>query len=346
MKRTTRYRKAIQKSGLDIYDITETNDHSLLIPTTILEKMLNDTLKGYSLKDLPLRTRSKVLKEQVCRALGYPIPVSFRKTKPRFPGQNFDTYIQKSNNLQIWNEDLSASRRYVLIRLNEKDKITKVKVVTGNMLSLYDKTGTLTQKYQARIIQTEIKSELFTTEDTQMLRKYVRSGIDLSASTNPIDNPQKYQILPIKEIYEKLQILVGEQFSAVGFDQERNRGAFLHKLICQSLGYCVFRDDGQFPDIKNQLLEVKLQTSKTIDLGLVYPSSNEKLDLPKLNGYHIRFCDVRYAIFVANNDGKHITLTHLFLVTGEDFFDNFQQFQGNVLNKKLQIPLPSDFFNL
>jgi hypothetical protein len=38
------------------------------------------------------------------------------------------------------------------------------------------------------------------------------------------------------------------------------------------------------------------------------------------------------------------TLTHFFLTTGVAFFTRFPQFQGKVLNAKLQIPLPADFF--
>ena len=50
-------------------------------------------------------------------------------------------------------------------------------------------------------------------------------------------------------------------------------------------------------------------------------------------------------MFYAMTDGENVTLTHLFLTTGEKFFTRFPQFQGKVLNKKLQIPLPADFFD-
>ena len=119
----------------------------------------------------------------------------------------------------------------------------------------------------------------------------------------------------------------------------------LHRLVCQHLGYVDYRDDGQFPDVRHQLLEVKLQTSPTIDLGLVCPDSGEALDVPRINGLQIRHCDVRYALFYAETDGRNVTLTHLFLTTGEKFFTRFPQFQGKVLNKKIQIPLPLNFFN-
>lgn len=54
---------------------------------------------------------------------------------------------------------------------------------------------------------------------------------------------------------------------------------------------------------------------------------------------------VRYALFYAQTDGAEVKLTHFYLTTGAAFFTRFPQFGGKVLNKKLQIPLPSDFFN-
>lgn len=57
------------------------------------------------------------------------------------------------------------------------------------------------------------------------------------------------------------------------------------------------------------------------------------------------YCDVRYALFYGRIEKHIVTLTHLMLATGEDFFKRFPQFGGKVLNKKLQIPLPGDFFD-
>jgi len=69
-----------------------------------------------------------------------------------------------------------------------------------------------------------------------------------------------------------------------------------------------------------------------------------RLDVPQIQGYQMRHCDVRYALFFAKTDGKSVMLTHFYLTTGEQFFSRFSQCQGKVLNKKLQIPLPVDFF--
>lgn len=338
------YVKAIREKRISIYDPIEIGDPELWIPTPELEVLLNRALTGISLVDLPLRTRSKVVKEYVCRALGYPVPSSFSRTRPRFPGQLFDTYIQKSTNLQVWNEELVPTRRYVIIRVNDDNVISKVKVVMGDSLAMLDTTGTLTQKYQARLISKGETAELITEEDTKRLRAFVRVGVDLASVASPVNHPTAGQLLPIREIFERLRELVGGSFADIGFGQERNRGAELHRLVCKYLGYDDYRDDGRFPDIRHQLLEVKLQTSPTIDLGLVRPDSTEALDVPKIKGKQIRHCDVRYALFCAETDGATVTLTRFFLTTGQHFFRRFPQFQGKVLNKKLQIPLPRDFF--
>ena len=338
------YVDAIRRSQLSIYDNVDIDNKELWIPTPCLEELLCSAMTGVSLSGLPLRTRSKVVKECVCEALGYPVPRSFTKTQPRFKGQNFDTYTQKSDNLQIWNEDVSPSRRYVIIRVSEYDIITKVRVVTGDVLAKLDTTGTLTRKYQAQLLLGTETAELVTEKDTDRLLPFVRSGVAPAASASPIDVPQPGQMLPIKDIFDRLKTMVGAKFKDIGCDQERNRGAALHRLVCKHLGFADYRDNGQFPDVRHQLLEVKLQTSPTIDLGLVCPDSTEVLGLPKIGGVTARHCDVRYALFYAYIDGGAVTITNVLITTGEEFFSRFRQFQGKVSNAKLQIPLPSGFF--
>lgn len=339
------YARAIADSGLTIYDPIEIGDPDLWIPTPELEVLLDERLRGISLAGLALRTRSKVVKENVCRALGYPVPPSFKKTQPRFVGQMFDTYAQKSNNLQVWNEELSPTRRYVILRVDDADQIARVKVVNGEELAQLDTTGTLTQKYQARLIPGSTSEELISPTDTDTLLPHTQAGANLAQTVSPIDHPAHGLLLPIGEVFERLRGAVGRSFPDAGWDQERNRGAALHRIVCELLGYADYRDDGRFPDVRNQLLEVKLQTSPTIDLGLVRPASEEPLDVPQIAGTQVRHCDVRYALFYANTNGAEVTLTHLYLTTGASFFSRFPQFGGKVLNKKLQIPLPSDFFD-
>lgn len=345
------YRRAIQTSGKSIYDPIEIGDADYWIPTRHLEVLLNEGLRGAVLQDaqgraLPNRTRSKVVKAYACKALGYPVPKSFKKTQPRFVGQQFDTYAQKAMNLQIWNEELSPARRYAIIQISEHDIVLKVKVVNGRELALLDTTGTFTTKYQARLETRADARELISARDTAPMLPHVRSGASFLPTSSPVDKPESGTLLPIGEIFQRLSPLVGQSFSDPGMDQDRNRGAALHSLICKYLGYSRYEDTGQFPDVRHQLLEVKLQTSPTIDLGLVLPSSEDHVDIEQVGGHHLRYCDTRYAMFCAKTDGMKVTLTHLFVTTGADFFTRFRRFEGNVTNRKIQIPLPRNFFGL
>lgn len=334
---------AIGRSGLTIYDPVPRHIGELWIPTFDLERRLDGALKGTALSDLPLRTRSKVVKEHVCRALGYPVPPVFRRTRPRFPGQNFDVYVQKSDNVQIWNEELEPARRYVIVHVGADDEITGVRVVNGQELARLDTTGTLTQKYQARMTPTPSATELVVEVDTTPVQALTSDQADLSAA-DPTALPRDGDLLSITSVFDKLRRMIGTRFDDPGRSQERNRGAMLHQLVCERLGYRRYGDDGRFPDVRNQLLEVKLQTSATIDLGLVDPHSEDLLDMPQVGGVQIRHCDVRYAVFGATTDGREVALTGLIVTTGEMFFARLPQFEGRVLNKKLQIRLPSRFF--
>jgi len=249
--------KAIASSGLTIYDSLDLRPE-LYIDTSTLEKILNEALIGLNL-NYPIRTRSKVLKSNICKALGYPVPGSFRRTRPRFLGQDFDTSVQKANNLQIWNEDVSSSRRYVLVRVNDGQVVARVKVVTGDVIAKLDKTGTLTTKYQARSRDPVTESCLVSKTDTRNVARSLRGTL-----------------LPIKKLYKNLQTIVGTTIFNPGIDQERNRGAALHEAICKCLNNS-WSDCGRFPDVPDQLLEIKLQTAPTIDLGLVCPDSTERI---------------------------------------------------------------------
>ena len=337
--------KNIRSSGMTIYDLIQVGDPLYWYPAPELERILDRSLSGISLAGYPLRTRSKVVKTAVCEALGYPVPVSFEKTRPRFPGQNFDTYAQKSHNLQVWNEELGPTRRYVVIGIDQSDIVFRVRVVSGDTLALLDRTGTLTQKYQARFEAGKARIEQIG-NDTDLIRSALRRSLQPKRfGESPDSHATAEAMLPMDEVLRRLSVLVGTDISAIGADQERNRGAELHRAACAALGYSAFADSGDFPDIRHQLVEVKLQTSPTIDLGLVTPDSASLLDVRQLDGAQVRHCDVRYAVFYGERAGDSVRLTDLVLTSGELFYTRFKAFGGKVLNKKLQIPLPITFFD-
>lgn len=334
------YTHNITSSGLSIYDEINPSNTELFIPLYALEIILSNSLVGVSLAGLPLRTRSKVVKAQICEALGYPIPRSFKKTQPRFPGQNFDVYTQKSMNVQIWNEEVDASRRYVFLQVDEADTITTVRVITGDELVKYDRTGRLTTKYQATM-HTYSESRLFSPRDTETIENWISQEPSSLRNVNPNFYPSRNQLLPIEEVYRRLLPMVGKAISYIDAVQERNRGAELHEMICKHLGYSVYEDDGSYPDIANQLLEVKLQTSPTIDLGLHSPEDGELIVTVGDTSFYSE--DVRYVIFDGIVSGSSIILRNLYLTSGADFNKHFPIWKGK--NAKIQLPLPSTFFD-
>ncbi|MCY7355960.1 MAG: hypothetical protein LH609_00515 [Rudanella sp.] len=81
----------------------------------------------------------------------------------------FDLYVQQANNLQVWNQEIDPERRYVLMMLDKESVVVNVHVVSGVDLALLDNTGTLTQKYQARLTVAESNTELISNTDTESI---------------------------------------------------------------------------------------------------------------------------------------------------------------------------------
>ena len=208
----------ISRSGKSIYDtLHDTPDFFLTAGD--LEAILRTGLLGLDL-NYPLRMRSKVLKSKICEILGYPVPSSFKRSKPRFPGQDFDTYVQKSNNLQIWNEEITPTRRYVIIRLGESSKVIGVRVVTGAVLAKLDTTGTLTRKYQAKSRVPVTQSVLVSQSDAYSVQDAI-AALPNRKLTLPQGGARSLTVdftafLPIEALYKKLLKLLSERLSDPG----------------------------------------------------------------------------------------------------------------------------------
>lgn len=332
---------AISGQDLSIYAEVATD---LFFPDEELETLLAESLSGRVLGG-PIRTRSKLAKQLVAEALGYGTPASFRKTKPRFPGQDLDVHVQQDDNLQIWNQEVSPERRYVLIRPDADDVVQNVRVVRGQQVARWDKTGTLTSKYQAKRTAGKSGSALISDADTDTFENAfnpapVESGLLLDASSS--DPPTPGLVMPIVQVFEKLTALIGARLDVTGPGQDRVRGELLQERVSDLLGIGEYANFGRWPDIVNQALEVKLQTSPTIDLGLILPTDTAPA---RALGSDIRHCDARYLVAYGEMlSSGEVEVQSIVLCTGADFFDEFVQFGGLVKNSKRQIRLPSDLF--
>lgn len=325
-----------------IYDVPATELTGLFYTPVELETSLRDALVGRKdLADLPVRTRSKVAKTLICEALGYAVPSSFQKVNPRFPHANLDVYVQQSTNLQIWNQEVDAARRYVVLIMKE-DVIADVRVIAGADLVQFDRTGTLTSKFQANRIHEGSGSSLASQTDTPDLINLFAPSRTIPEGISPVSLPSRGALLDVGSLYERLLPMVGQTFDEPGFTQERNRGSVVHREACSRLGLSHFADNGQFPDVLSQVLEVKLQLARTVDLGLELPESPTRV--ASTNGV-LAVRDVRYAIFYGAREDRTFRLTELVVVTGADFFEEFRQFQGKVSNSKLQLRLPQSWFD-
>ena len=336
--------ESIRRHGFDIYESVEATEPALLFPDRELEAYLDHVLVGQILAG-PIRTRSKLAKQLVAEALGYERPSSFMRTTPRFPGQDLDVHVQQDDNLQIWNQEVSPERRYVLIRPDANDIVRRVRVVRGQQVAEWDRTGTLTSKYQAKRIPGRSGSLLVNESDTDLFLDVLQpAGLaagDLQDSLSS-DTPIPGLVMPISQLFDKLIHLVGIEIGVTGPGQDRVRGELLQALVSDFLGIGEYANFGQWPDIVNQALEVKLQTSPTIDLGLVLPSDTAPA---RALGPKMRHCDARYLVVYGHlMPTGGVKLTDVVMATGEDFFSEFVQFGGMVKNQKRQIRLPVDLF--
>lgn len=335
-------RDAVAELGFDIYESLTTYPE-VVYTKAELEALLNHALKG-QIFDAPIRTRAKLAKQAIAKALGYPVPGTLRKTRPRFPGQDLDVYVQRSHNLQIWNDELSPTRRYAIVGLDADNRVYAVRVIEGVELAPLDRTGTLTSKYQAKRIAGRTGSALVAPLDTDSFIHELApvSAVDpgVLATMSPASQPANGQVLTIEALYHRLLGLIGH---ALPYSpSERQRGEMLHRAACEALGLGSYADTGQFPDILCQALEVKLQSAGTIDLGLVSPSSEE----PALTlSPRLRHCDTRYLLAYASRHADGFVIDEIVVSTGAAFYGEFQQFGGLVQNKKLQLRLPQDFFD-
>ena len=89
--------------------------------------------------------------------------------------------------------------------LTEDDVIQKVKIVSGGEIASLDTTGTLTQKYQARIIGDHQEYELISCKDTDNLLPHVANGLVLLDGMGPNAIPTSGLIFAYKNSLRKTE---------------------------------------------------------------------------------------------------------------------------------------------
>lgn len=143
------------------------------------------------------------------------------------------------------------------------------------------------------------------------------------------------KVLPIDIIDERItDKLIGEKLDISL--STKQRGQQLERMVAYQLGYSGKQDglEGGYPDIRNQMLEVKVQDSPTIDLGRYSPQFEEQIN----DNFTTR--TIRYLIALTNAmDGA---IAGLIMCPGEELGKSFTYVAEKSF--KCQRSIPMGFF--
>ncbi len=285
------------------------------------------------------------------------------KGVPKITRNFIDTYIVTtgtSYNLQVWNrvpatdtllikyesgESLKCTDvRFVIVRIDTgKNVIASIVILTPEYIEhRFGKFGKPTIKNQLLISKKvrkdiyESRDKILTYPDTKKLSYNVRHDYDPPKS-GMVEEPDLQHLFSIgllkKMVAEKL---IGFKLNAAA---TKNRGQALEKKVLELLGYAIQENDllyGAFPDIRNQLLEVKVQDSPTVDLGRFSPEKEEVI----VNDLGLTTFDARYLIALTNPHTEIIE--GIILSPGERLGELFSYVSAE--SYKCQRAIPMGFF--
>lgn len=269
----------------------------------------------------------------------YEIVPPKQKGVPAFLREYIDTYIVttgSSYNLQVWNRNpnsasvqvdlkngetlLASDVRFVLGKINVNNCIESIIIMTPNYIeNRFGKFGKPTVKQQL-IISNKRREDIIrrggmVIADTNVPEDLLSCNDEtINADVSIKDEPER--VLPIETIDERItDKLVGEKLDISL--STKQRGQQLERMVAYQLGYRNMQGEleGGYPDIRNQMLEVKVQDSPTIDLGKYSPQFEEQIN----DNFTTR--TIRYLIALTNAmDGA---IDGLILCPGEELGRNF-----------------------
>ncbi len=316
-----------------------------------IRKLIASTLEDYKLPDL-----ANVEEYEIVPPKG--------KGVPKITRQFIDTYIVTSGtsyNLQVWNRIPASNMllikyesgesllcndvRFVIVRVDiAKSVIASVIILSPEYIELtFGKFGKPTIKHQL-LISSKARKAIYGKEDKILSfpdstkLSYEITDDYQSPESGMVEEPDLKQLYSVsllkKMVAEKL---IGQKLDAAA---TKNRGQALERMTLELLGYNAEENEnlyGGFPDIRNQLLEVKVQDSPTVDLGKFSPEKEE----PVIAEKNITTFDVRYLI--ALTDPKTSIIEGIILAPGEKLGEVFSYVSDQ--SYKCQRTIPMAFFD-
>ncbi len=286
-----------------------------------------------------------------------------KKGLPKLLAYCIDTYIVTSDenyNLQVWNRFPNSENP--LIKYNNSDLIlskdifflfVKIKnslidsIIITSPKYIEDKFGNFgitTIKHQLIISESvrkkinDLKPSILFENDTLAIQKIaLRNKIKIQ-KVSIKEEPIKEDLYQLDVIRDTLSSrMIGMQLPEL---QTKNKGQLVEKEVIQLLGYNPEIDilmEGNYPDLRHQLLEIKVQDSPTVDLGKFSPILKTK----GFTNLNVSTEDVRY--FIALVDRKTKKITSLVIMPGKEFSKHFSDVPETSF--KCQKGIPIDFFN-
>lgn len=315
-----------------------------------IRKLIASTLEKYSLPELSEQGQFEIVPPKA-------------KGIPKIVREFVDTYIVTSGtsyNLQVWNRIPAAETllikyesgeslkctdvRFVFVKIDkENNKIASVIILTREYIEQkFGKFGKPTIKHQL-LISGKVRKEIYNREDkilsfpdSNKLSYQIQHDYQQPKS-GMVEEPNIQHLFSIS----LLKKLVAEKLIGFKLDAAatKNRGQALEKKVLELLGYDVKESDllyGAFPDIKNQLLEVKVQDSPTVDLGKFTPEKEEIV----IEDSELTTFDVRYLIALTNP--KTEIVEGIILSPGEKLGELFSYVSAE--SYKCQRTIPMSFF--
>lgn len=288
----------------------------------------------------------------------YEIVPPKQKGVPAFLREYIDTYIVttgSSYNLQVWNRNpnsasvqvdlkngetlLASDVRFVLGKINTDNCIESIIIMTPEYIeNKFGKFGKPTVKQQL-IISNKKREDIIHNGSMVIsdsnLPDTLLSCADETISDDVSIKDEPNRVLPIKVIDERItDKLIGEKLDISL--STKQRGQQLERMVAYQLGYRDMQNglEGGYPDIRNQMLEVKVQDSPTIDLGKYSPQFEEQIN----DNFTTR--TIRYLIALTNAmDGE---IDGLIMCPGEELGKHFTYVAEKSF--KCQRSIPMSFF--
>lgn len=273
---------------------------------------------------------------------------------PRILREMIDTYIVTSGNnynLQVWNrfpnsksvlveytsgkKICSSDIRLVFIKIDmQKSVIESVIILTPQYIEeKFGLFGKPTIKHQLIISDKKRESIIggvLLGKDTNKIIKFCRNTF-----ATPIEKMTDFPLNSKPFSIELINELVAQRLIGVKLESAdtKTKGQMLERVVLSIFGYdeCL---SGSYPDIPNQLLEVKVQDSPTIDLGKYSPETEDVIYAD------ITTKDIRYLIALTNPNTNIIE--GVVLMSGYELGSLFT-FVGDI-SFKCQRSIPMSFF--